>query len=259
MSTPGASLPPPTAAAPRGMPPPQAQPPLQTLPPQGGPPMGGPPQGFRPMGMAPPPGAPPTTAVPPGPAVGAAAGGLPPAAPAQPPVAALAGLKIEGARSKAGVQRRVYAPGEVDAQAPGGLQQPTGSVAPPSQYHSSEGAARGGSGRQSAGSPSNNRIDPSQIPRPEAAQKPAAFATRTSIGECPPPATSAYEVTDDGNCSPRYMRLTLNHVPTQSDMLTSSAIPFGVVAQPLVEVPAEMRPLAPPRPPAAAPAGRRRL
>eukprot|EP00965_Chrysotila_dentata_P151514 5007314-Pleurochrysis_carterae.AAC.2 len=39
---------------------------------------------------------------------------------------------------------------------------------------------------------------------------PEQFATRAGIGMTPPPATSSFIVEDDGNCNPRYMRLTLN-------------------------------------------------
>ena len=59
----------------------------------------------------------------------------------------------------------------------------------------------------------------------------------------PPPASKEIQcvsciiVEDDGNCSPRYMRLTLSQIINTSDMLSDSGIPFAVIAQPLAEVP----------------------
>jgi len=40
---------------------------------------------------------------------------------------------------------------------------------------------------------------------------------------------------DDGNCSPRMMRLTLNQIPTLDDQTAASALPIGAVIQPLAE------------------------
>ena len=63
------------------------------------------------------------------------------------------------------------------------------------------------------------------------------------MGQCAPAATSAFLVEDDGNCSPRLMRLTLNQVLTTSDALTNSGVPFGVVCQPLADLPACEKPV----------------
>ena len=106
--------------------------------------------------------------------------------------------------------------------------------------HAAANGAAGGGGGGSGGSGSNgsgSRIDPSQIPRPDAAKAAETFATRANIGMCPPPATSPFVVSDEGNCSPRYMRLTLNQVVTTHDMLEQSGVPLAVVCQPLAEVP----------------------
>ena len=104
------------------------------------------------------------------------------------------------------------------------------------------GAAKRGGGRRRrrerrGGNGSGSRIDPSQIPRPDAAKAAETFATRANIGMCPPPATSAFVVADEGSCSPRYMRLTLNQVVTTHEMLDQAGVPLAVVCQPLAEVP----------------------
>jgi len=63
------------------------------------------------------------------------------------------------------------------------------------------------------------------------------FRTR-SLGSSPvPPASSAYRVVDDGNCSPRFMRLTINQFPGTKELANKIAIPLAVVLQPLAHLP----------------------
>ena len=142
----------------------------------------------------------------------------------------LQGLHVDS-RPKANVQRRQYAEGEVQSESNGGIgsPQPRAPSGQPSQSPTS-----GTSGSNSG----SNRIDPSQIPRPDAGRKAEKWCTRANVGQLPPPATSAFIVEDDGNCSPRYMRLTLNQVMNTAEQLSGTGIPFAVVAQPLAEVPA---------------------
>lgn len=62
-----------------------------------------------------------------------------------------------------------------------------------------------------------NRIDPSQIPRPlpQAGGEPLVFETRVNGAHAaPPPSCSRYVVRDTGSCGPRYMRATMNQVRT---------------------------------------------
>ncbi len=89
--------------------------------------------------------------------------------------------------------------------------------------------------RSSSGGTTNNRIDPSQIPRPAATDVSEQFFTRASLGQLPPPASSAFHVVDDGNCSPRMLRLTLNHIVSSPDQLASASAAFGAIVQPLAE------------------------
>jgi len=88
-------------------------------------------------------------------------------------------------------------------------------------------------GITSAGS--QNRIDPSQIPRPSAAPtETLTFETRVAGQHvAPPPAASRFAVRDRGSCGPRYMRASLNQVPFSSDLLNNSQMPFVSVIAPL--------------------------
>ncbi|KAL5994533.1 hypothetical protein ACLOJK_024586 [Asimina triloba] len=68
-----------------------------------------------------------------------------------------------------------------------------------------------------------SKIDPNQIPRPIPSSLVAVFETRqNNQANIPPPATSDYIVKDSGNCSPRYMRCTINQIPCSGDLLTTS-------------------------------------
>ena len=149
------------------------------------------------------------------------------------------------------MQRRQYAQGETGGDLGAAHGGGGGGGGGDSQYRPSGGGGGGGAAhgaaqpsapaRQPSSGGTNgayNRIDPSQIPRPEAARRAQTWNTRANVGQCPPAATSAYLAEDDGNCSPRYMRLTLNQVVTTSDALSTSGVPFGVVVQPLADVPA---------------------
>ena len=62
-------------------------------------------------------------------------------------------------------------------------------------------------------------------------------AKYSTAGNNPPPTVSSpFIVSDDGNCSPRFMRMTLYSAPTTADLLNSSHIPFGAIIQPLAEL-----------------------
>ena len=155
---------------------------------------------------------------------------LPPRLVAAQPVPFM-GMQVD--TPKANVQRRIYAADErVPEQAPAG---PPGQYAPlpncptPTTQPSSPQLGAQGS--------NNNRIDPAQIPRQDAqADAGRPWLTRTNLGQVPPPATSGFLVEDDGNASPRYMRLSLNQLVASEDNLKASALPFGVVVQPLSQL-----------------------
>lgn len=52
----------------------------------------------------------------------------------------------------------------------------------------------------------------------------------------PPSASSDYIVHDDGCCSPRFIRPTLNHIPATSELATQCGIPLAVIINPLAPV-----------------------
>ena len=85
-----------------------------------------------------------------------------------------------------------------------------------------------------------SRIDPSQIPHPrnaeaqQAALEPEVFETRVDgAPNQPPTSTSNFIAVDRGNCSPRYMRLTLGTVPCSGDLARNCRMPFALSVQPL--------------------------
>ncbi|KAJ6996198.1 protein transport protein Sec24-like, partial [Populus alba x Populus x berolinensis] len=79
-----------------------------------------------------------------------------------------------------------------------------------------------------------SKIDPNQIPRPIPGSSVILHDTRSgNQANPPPPATSDYIVTDTGNCSPRYMRCTINQIPCTVDLLSTSGMQLALLVQPL--------------------------
>ncbi|KAL6046314.1 Protein transport protein Sec24C [Balamuthia mandrillaris] len=123
------------------------------------------------------------------------------------------------------------------ASSPYGYPQQASSYAggPLAQQFSNLGIS-GRGGPSGAGGPpgSSGAIDPSQIPSPVSA--PGVLTHfRTNTNRVPPPPTSRYFVLDEGNCSPRFMRMSLYNVPCSADLLNTSCLPLGAVVQPLAE------------------------
>ncbi|KAB2617882.1 transport protein Sec24-like [Pyrus ussuriensis x Pyrus communis] len=80
----------------------------------------------------------------------------------------------------------------------------------------------------------SSKIDPNQIPRPVPGSSVLIHETRQgNQANPPPPATSDYIVRDNGNCSPRYMRCTINQIPFTADLLTTSGMPLALLVEPL--------------------------
>ena len=157
-------------------------------------------------------------------------GRAPPPKPVAQPVP-FVGMQVD--TPKANVQRRVYAADErVPEQA---------AAVPPGQYARlplrPTTTTEPGAPQPGAQGGNNNRIDPAQIPRPDAqADAGHPWLTRTNLGQVPPPANSGFLVEDDGNASPHYVRLSLNQLIASEDHLKASAVPFGVVVQPLSQL-----------------------
>ncbi|KAF2835072.1 Sec23/Sec24 family protein-like protein [Patellaria atrata CBS 101060] len=91
------------------------------------------------------------------------------------------------------------------------------------------------------GSPASSaqgKVDPEQIPSiPRSRDGPAEYyldhVYPTMDLRLPPPAAVPFVAFDQGNASPRFMRLTLNNIPASADALASTALPLGLVVQPL--------------------------
>ncbi|KAM1328844.1 hypothetical protein EV1_012916 [Malus domestica] len=79
----------------------------------------------------------------------------------------------------------------------------------------------------------SSKIDPTQIPRPIPSSSVLIHETRQgNQANPPPPATTDYIVRDTGNCSPRYMRCTINQIPCTADLLTTSGMPLALLVEP---------------------------
>uniref|UniRef100_A0A8C4SGL1 SEC24 homolog C, COPII coat complex component n=1 Tax=Erpetoichthys calabaricus TaxID=27687 RepID=A0A8C4SGL1_ERPCA len=114
--------------------------------------------------------------------------------------------------------------------------------------------------------PPQSRLDPDAIPSPQTTELPAVQKTRhridpdaipspiqvieddkanrgnepftTSIrGQVPPLVTTRFQVKDQGNASPRYIRCTAYNIPCTSDMAKQSQIPLAAVIKPLAQLP----------------------
>lgn len=79
-----------------------------------------------------------------------------------------------------------------------------------------------------------SKIDPNQIPRPTPGSSVILHETRQgNQATIPPPATSDFIVRDTGNCSPRYMKCTINQIPFTADLLATSGMQLAMIVQPL--------------------------
>uniref|UniRef100_A0A7S2F1C4 Protein transport protein SEC23 n=2 Tax=Octactis speculum TaxID=3111310 RepID=A0A7S2F1C4_9STRA len=71
--------------------------------------------------------------------------------------------------------------------------------------------------------------------------KPPVFGTslliqRVADNKLPPPmACRPYRVVDEGNCSPRFMRPTMHHMPATRDVANQTKVPLGILVQPMAE------------------------
>ncbi|OJJ99253.1 hypothetical protein ASPACDRAFT_120459 [Aspergillus aculeatus ATCC 16872] len=89
--------------------------------------------------------------------------------------------------------------------------------------------------------PTQGKIDPEQIPSiPRSRDLPAQYYFNhvypTMERHLPPPAAVPFVAHDQGNSSPKYARLTLNNIPSTSDFLSSTALPLGMILQPLARL-----------------------
>ena len=85
---------------------------------------------------------------------------------------------------------------------------------------------------------SQGKVDPEQIPsvprlRDAATQYYLDNVFPTMEQHIPPPATVPFVAHDQGNSSPKYARLTLNNIPLNAEALATTALPLGIVLEPL--------------------------
>ena len=85
------------------------------------------------------------------------------------------------------------------------------------------------------------KVDPEQIPSiPRARDGPAQYYLdhiyHTMDQHLPPPGAIPFVAYDQGNSSPKYARLTLNNIPSSSEALAATALPLGLILQPLAPI-----------------------
>ncbi|XP_041124152.1 protein transport protein Sec24C-like isoform X2 [Polyodon spathula] len=119
--------------------------------------------------------------------------------------------------------------------------------------------------------PPQKRLDPDSIPSPQVSELPAVQKTRHRIdpdaipspiqvieddqanrssepfttevrGQAPPLVTTNFQVKDQGNASPSYIRCTAYNFPCTSDMAKQSQVPLAAVIKPLATLPLDEAP-----------------
>lgn len=58
----------------------------------------------------------------------------------------------------------------------------------------------------------------------------------TCTEEAPPLASTNFKCIDQGNCNPRFMRPTLRDIPSDSNLVQDTGLPFGIIIQPLAQL-----------------------
>ncbi len=84
------------------------------------------------------------------------------------------------------------------------------------------------------------KVNPDQIPSvPLSRDLPAEYYKNnmypTMEQRVPPPATTSFIAYDQGNASPKHARLTMNCIPSSYEQLAATALPLGLVLQPLAK------------------------
>ncbi|XP_019963557.2 protein transport protein Sec24C isoform X1 [Paralichthys olivaceus] len=94
---------------------------------------------------------------------------------------------------------------------------------------------------------SRHRIDPDAIPSPiqviedDKAKSNEPFTTGVR-GQAPPLVTTNFQVKDQGNASPRFIRCTAYNMPCTADMAKQSQVPLAAVIKPLATLPPDETP-----------------
>ena len=172
------------------------------------------------------------------PGMGAPQGMPPPAAGAPPTGPGLASQdELDSALDAMPVHRNVISPTHL-ASNRASMSQQQGGIAPHG-VSSVHGAPGGGMQRNATGA-AKPRIDPDQIPSPvEAQYADQQFFNHEFFNTCSreglPLSTTDFAAVDQGNCSPKFMRLTTYCVPTTDEVATSSQLPIALTVQPFAQ------------------------
>lgn len=95
--------------------------------------------------------------------------------------------------------------------------------------------------------PAQKRLDPDAIPSPiqviedDKAKTTEPFTTGVR-GQAPPLVTTNFQVKDQGNASPRFVRCTAYNMPCTADMAKQSQVPLAAVIKPLATLPPDESP-----------------
>ncbi|OZJ02131.1 hypothetical protein BZG36_04584 [Bifiguratus adelaidae] len=100
----------------------------------------------------------------------------------------------------------------------------------------------------SAQSQPKSRIDPNQIPSPVQVQEAdQRLYDEHPFGTCSkgnlPLASTDFQCIDQGNCNPRFMRITTYNIPHNDELLETSQLPLGLVFQPLAQLRPDEEPI----------------
>ncbi|GAB5353174.1 hypothetical protein AAMO2058_000015100 [Amorphochlora amoebiformis] len=81
------------------------------------------------------------------------------------------------------------------------------------------------------------RIDSSQIPRwsPDDKTDEPLKKYYTRSGASPPPSTNPFIAIDEGNCSPRFIRMSTNYIAQDAELVDQTKLCIGAIIQPLAE------------------------
>jgi len=82
-------------------------------------------------------------------------------------------------------------------------------------------------------------IDPDSVPQLDASKTLYEKKYKTSNLGIPPCATASYLCEDDGNASPRYIRMTTNAIPRSGEISDRAGLVIGAVVQPFATIPEE--------------------
>ena len=85
------------------------------------------------------------------------------------------------------------------------------------------------------------KVDPEAIPAVSRARDAATHQYQTSVyptmeKHLPPAAAVPFVSYDQGNSGPKFARLTVNNIPSTVEALNSTALPLGMILQPLASV-----------------------